>query len=204
MPPTIFIALGVIVAALVAGFFSFLSLVSAKENKVSEFRLTWLNGLRNEIATFTAAVQELTRIESLRQGLEADDLSEKSFEEMEIAWLHESRSAYKDAIESLSSIQMRLNPKHVKEHPESPEAKLMECIATARTTFNEGNFEAAGDCCNDIRDAAAPLLKSTWDLVKLGEPRYRQIRLIAQAAIIAGIAIVLSGGLVSLGTLFLN
>lgn len=49
MPPTIFIALGVIVAALVAGFFSFLSLVSAKENKVSEFRLTWLNGLRNEI-----------------------------------------------------------------------------------------------------------------------------------------------------------
>ncbi len=61
IPPTIFIAFGVISAALLAGFFSFLNLVSTKENKVSEFRLSWIDGLREEIASYTAAVQDLVR-----------------------------------------------------------------------------------------------------------------------------------------------
>jgi hypothetical protein len=48
------IALGAIVAAGIAGAFSVLSLVVTKEQKVSEFRRSWLEDLRGELASLLA------------------------------------------------------------------------------------------------------------------------------------------------------
>ncbi|MEE4675703.1 hypothetical protein V2K57_13305 [Pseudomonas alliivorans] len=61
IPPTVYIAFRVITAALFTGFFSIMNMVSAKENNVSKFRLAWIDGMRNEIAEYTAAAQEISK-----------------------------------------------------------------------------------------------------------------------------------------------
>ena len=191
IPATVYVAIGAVIAALLTGFFSFLNLVSSKENKVSEFRLAWIDGLREEIAVFTAAVQELLRIESTRAHLEENQLVDSGITEAEEKWIESTRDAFTRSIESMAKIQMRLNPKHVLEDKESPEAILMGHINEARKQFNDGDYEKAFYCCADIRSAAAPLLKSTWDLVKLGEPDYKNIRKMAQRTIKIGISLTL-------------
>ncbi|KAI2693232.1 hypothetical protein [Pseudomonas sp. TNT3] len=189
IPPTIFVAFGVITAALLAGFFSYLNLVSAKENKVSEFRLAWIDGLREEIATYTAAVRELVRVDG-NKLYEHNDKEEKTLVELRRERHLETRDAYGKVVESLSKIQMRLNPTHIKEFPDGAEATLMANILKTRQLFNDRRYNEAAKFSDDIRDSATPLLKVTWDLVKNGEPGYQKIRKIAARTIIVGMILV--------------
>ncbi|VVM43806.1 hypothetical protein PS623_00392 [Pseudomonas fluorescens] len=192
-PPTVFIALGVVTAALLTGFFSYMNMVSSKENKVSEFRLSWLDGLRNEIAEYTSAVQELVRIQS--RFTSGDFHSEKEKHALYIDWYKETREAFARAVENLSRIQLRLNPLHIQDKPDSPEAKLLSALKDAREASKDGDFERALELCNDIRVAAAPILKSTWDLVKDGEPGYRKTRKYAALTVAGGFYLILAVGL---------
>jgi hypothetical protein len=48
--------LATISAALIAGYFSFVTLINSKEQKTSEFRQNWIDSLRNDIAEFTSSV----------------------------------------------------------------------------------------------------------------------------------------------------
>jgi hypothetical protein len=203
IPPTIFVALGVITAALLAGFFSFLSLVSAKENKVSEFRLAWVDGLRNEISIHTAAVQELLRIEDNDIYYQNDELTNEEAIAIRREWYKDSRETYAKVIENLTRIQLRLNKKHIENEPSSHEAILMRCLIKSRMYFNNGEYDKGFDCCDEIRNAAAPLLKSTWDLVKNGEQGYQRVRTIAANTIIYGTVAVTAAFLV-LSLIFLN
>jgi hypothetical protein len=57
--------LAAIIAAIVAGLFSLLGLLIAKENKISDFRQAWLDSLRNEIADFASAVTLLCHAEPM-------------------------------------------------------------------------------------------------------------------------------------------
>ena len=56
------IPIGVITAALIAGFFSLLNLIVSKEQKVSEFRQQWIDSLRQELADHIAATVSLSSI----------------------------------------------------------------------------------------------------------------------------------------------
>lgn len=203
IPPTIFVAFGVITAALLAGFFSFLNLVSAKENKVSEFRLAWVDGLRDEISIHTAAVQELLRIEDNNIYSQHDDLTEEESTTLKREWYKDSRETYAKVIENLTRIQLRLNKKHIENEPSSHEAILMQCLTKSRMHFNNGEYDKGYVCCDEIRNAAAPLLKSTWDLVKNGEQGYQKVRTIAAYTLIYGTVAVTAAFLVS-SLLFLN
>lgn len=194
VPSTVFVAFGVITAALLAGFFSFLNLISAKENKVSEFRLAWVDGLREEISIYTAAVQELVRVDGNGLYHYEEDEEKISSSELSREWFIETRDAYARVGESLSKIQLRLNPKHIKEYPDGHEAKLMSSILETRDLFNKGYYAEASLFCVDIRDAAAPLLKKTWDQVKKGELGFRIIRASALAIIFLGTIFVMSLG----------
>jgi hypothetical protein len=185
IPPTIFVAFGVIVAGLLAGFFSFLNLVSAKENKISEFRLAWLDGLREEIAEYTSSVRELVRVAD--SNIYTSQESEvKTQQELWRERHKETRDAYTSVVSSLSKIQMRLNPKHISDNPDGAEAKLMRNILHTRQLFNDRRYKEAATFSDDIREAATPLLKSTWDLVKNGEQGYQRIRNTASHVMLYG------------------
>ncbi|QXI03634.1 hypothetical protein HU718_016475 [Pseudomonas tensinigenes] len=194
IPPTIYVAFGVITAALLAGFFSFLNLVSAKENKVSEFRLAWVDGLRDEVAIYTAAVQELVRVDGPKLYDLKDSSETKTIAELRRERHLETRDAYNKVAESLSRIQLRLNPKHVNDNPDGDEARLMASIQKTRDLFNGGYYKEASKFCDDIREVTAPLLKKTWDQVKKGELGYRLIRASALIIIIAGTTVTFGFG----------
>lgn len=186
IPSTVYVAFGVITAALLAGFFSFLNMVSTKENKVSEFRLSWVDGLRDEIAEFTAALHVLSKAEETFADLRGQTWDKTSAYDLELDWIKVSSEDFAKCVSSISKIQLRLNTKHIKDHPEGPEAKLMSVLTQARDSFNAGKYDEATDLCADIRAAASVLLKSTWDAVKDGEPGYRRIRKHAQVTIFLG------------------
>ncbi|NIK02185.1 hypothetical protein [Xanthomonas cannabis] len=186
IPITVYAALGAVLAALVAGFFSFIGLVSSKENKISEFRLNWIDGLRDEVAKFTSATTELVRLDT-HQG------------EITVAeWLELGAQPYRDARESLSKIQLRLNPDHVASQIEGNDAKLMAAVVIARSHFNKavngnGSYDAVTEHVDLVRSAAAPLLKEQWERVKKGEPTYRRVRVVAWLIILLGV-LFLAGG----------
>ncbi|CAI8934853.1 hypothetical protein [Pseudomonas serboccidentalis] len=185
IPPTMFVAFGVITAALLTGFFSTMNMVSTKENKVSEFRLGWIDGLRNEIAEYTSAAQELFRANNPNKFSGEQFHSDKEKHELEIQFYKETKATYARAVENLSKIQLRLNPAHIKEKPEGAEAKLMLAVSKARKLQNK-DFKEVLECCEEIRTAAAPILKSTWDSVKRGEPAYRLIRISSLITVFIG------------------
>lgn len=188
VPATIYVAVGAVIAALLTGFFSYLNLVSAKENKVSEFRLSWINGLREEIAEFTSAIQMLAHINRMRTAIaKVSPATPEIAEERALSWIEARKDSFSSTTESLTKIQLRLNPRHISENPNSAEAKLMAAIETARNLLNEKKFEECSDQCPLIREAAAPLLKSTWDLVKNGEPGYQKVRKTAEKLMIVSI-----------------
>ena len=192
IPPTVYVAFGVITAAFLTGFFSFINMVSLKENKVSEFRLAWVDGLRDEIAEYISAAQELSRISGKFNPLEAHTEQEKHA--LIIEKHKETRDVFSRAIESLSKIQLRLNADHIKKDADTPEAKLMAVILSARELSTKGEFKEVLKCCNDIRSAAAPILKSTWDLVKHGEVGYRRIRRYALLTVTLGFYAIITFG----------
>lgn len=200
IPPTVFVALGVITAALLTGVFSIMNMVSAKENKVSEFRLAWIDGLREEIAEYASAAQELSRAYKPERFKPHPTHTHKESHELQIEFFKETREPYARAVENLTKIQLRLNPKHISENPKSPEAKLMEAVQRARKVGNQ-EFSDVLNNCNDIRNAAAPLLKATWDSVKQGEPGYRRLRWFAILLVTAGfLAIVIFGAYIGYTT----
>jgi len=178
----IVIAIGAVLAALIAGFFSFVNLVSAKESKVSEFRLSWIDGLREEIARFTASVHELVRMHGHKGDLTAKE------------WLDVTSEPYRHARESLTAIQLRLNPKHVEEEPNSSEAKLMSQIQLMRDAFLKADYDQVVNGVDQVRVLAAPLLKKEWERVKVGELTFRRVRLAAMLLLVIGLSLLAFAG----------
>ena len=194
IPATVYVACGVITAALLTGFFSFMNMVSAKENKVSEFRLVWVGGLRNEISEYISAAQELGRVSGKFNSLDQVH-TPKEKHALKIEWYKETRDAFNRAVESLSKIQLRLNADHISDKSDTPEARLMNAISVARKLSIQGDFDSVIKSCEDIRSAAAPILKSTWDLVKRGEIGYRRIRRYGLLTVTVGFYAIITFGL---------
>ncbi len=178
----IVVVIGAVLAALIAGFFSFVNLVSAKESKVSEFRLSWIDGLREEIARFTASVHELVRIHEHKDELEVKD------------WLEITADPFRYARESLTAIQLRLNPKDVEKNPTSSEAKLMRQIQLIREAFLKDDYQYVVNGVDQVRILAAPLLKREWERVKVGELAFRRARSAAIFLLFLGMAFIAFAG----------
>ncbi|MEJ5862089.1 hypothetical protein [Pseudomonas farsensis] len=189
IPATVFVALGVVTAALLTGMFSIMNMVSSKENKVSEFRLAWIDGLREEIAGYASAAQELSRALNAGEFIPSPNSSAEEAQKLEIDLYKETREAYARAVENLTKIQLRLNPESLVEGSKSPEAKLMAAVERAREISNDDPDETL-NACNEIRSAAAPILKSTWNSVKSGEPAYRRLRVFSILSVGSGLIIV--------------
>jgi hypothetical protein len=171
-----------VLIAVVAGAFSLLNVVSTKETKVSEHRLAWINELRIEVATFTSAIHEASRFYAIHE----------QYTKVEIFAI--SRESWKLALESMTKIQLRLNPKALEEK-DSNEAILMSAIQAARDAFDNDEFSDMWERCDAIRIAAARLLKDEWDRVKGGETLYRVIR---NSSVIALIAVACSVSYIAL------
>lgn len=170
--------IGTITAAVIAAFVGFLSLVITKEQKVSEFRQAWIDGLRSDIADAISAASTLTVI--LQKP--SDPPSDAMLRE----WARFAAS--------LSRIELRLNLK------EEPHQSLNACIQDAQdlmrrmeaysSDYDQSEWEALQDRVVEISQR---LLKIEWDIVKAGEPFYQGVKV----TLIVALIVALLGSLIS-------
>lgn len=205
LPPTAYVAIGALMAALITGFFSYANMISAKENKVSEFRRDWIEGLRSDIANYTAATQFL----SYEDAIHTDELKlldpKKSDEIRKLKIDHRSatKDAYLKALECLTRIQLRLNPNAIRDNKDSDEAKLMAVIEATKKHFNAGDFDKTFSSCDEIRVVTGPILKAAWTIVKDGEAGYRSVRkttsIVISIGALTAIALIITAVLNAIG-----
>lgn len=155
-----------IIVAFVAGLFSFLGLVIAKENKTSEFRQAWIDELRTDLAKFVAAVYVLDQAES---SYRQDAASGNKPAMTELDFLKTIQPTVDTALSTQISILLRLNPNE-KKVPETP--ALIEKVKSIGEEITELRYPDARVKTADLLTFASPVLKKEWRRVKRGEPIY--------------------------------
>ena len=176
---------GIMFASIVGGFFSLVSLVSSKEQKVSEFRQEWINGLRDDLSVFFSSARALCRTmqETRSPNTTDDDIQEFKFGKEKIGHM---RLAGADA---LYRVKLRLN-KNEPEHKELQ--RLLETAINIQNRINidKGlDYTEALDAIERASDYSQDILKSEWERVKNGEPTYRRSKKIAFAVLFIGLVV---------------
>lgn len=168
------VIVGGIVAALIAGNFSLLNLIIAKEHKISEFRQAWIDSLRAEIATYISAVQQLcSRHELYTQSYAPNKPSAKSYLEFHA----ENKDMFNIASDSFTKIYLRLNRREKTPEKRRLNIRFLRKLNAIRSSYNNKKFSEARAQCHQLRDFAIPLLKAEWDRVRDGEPMYQRAKI---------------------------
>lgn len=148
-------ALGAIVAATITASFSFIGLILAKEQKVSEFRQAWIDELRSDLATIAAFPFMIHHSFRFRAGA-----AEKLWEDI--------ADHLAEATKADARVFLRLNP----DEPET--ADLMAAIRNMNSKIEkrEHTFEELTAAQSEIKSKAAVIIKKEWRRVKRGELTY--------------------------------
>lgn len=152
------IALGAVTAALIAAVFSFLNLVIAKEQKVSEFRQQWIDALRSDIAQYIAGIRYLAQshMHWVDGGRKTD-------------W-HEHWKAlqipYDNAARAFSSIFLRINPDDSDVKLKSQNTAFLAKLEAVRDFVRDAKYNEATTAVDDLNELAQPILKCEWKRVK--------------------------------------
>jgi hypothetical protein len=177
--------LGAVVAALIAGIFALLGLLITKENKTSEFRQSWIDALRQDIADYAAAINRCGYYEKLRIDI--------SNQELELEYEKLLQPMLSSAVNAQMRIRLRLNPDDSNAKLKPLNIELLKKLEEIQSTFNAGELDKAVEHLSNIHSTAAPLLKLEWDRVKQGEPTFvRAKQLAASLIVLSLIAAVIS------------
>jgi hypothetical protein len=167
------VAVGAVVASLIAGVISLLGLIVSKEQKVSEFRQAWIDALRTELATFIAHANALFIASA------SADLPDKYSEVV--------RTLKEDFIATTSAaakIRLRVNPKEV-----GAQAVLagIETLERQLDPRNARNYAVIEEAQRQLVSAAQSLLKKEWMRVRRGERVYRIAKFLALVVTVASV-----------------
>ena len=164
-------AIATLVAALITAAVSFVSLTLTKEQKTSDFRQAWIDGLREELASFLAAARAFSRAIEVVNTF-GPDYKEKTVLRISDDKVGELRY---QAAESLCKIQLRLNPN------ESEHRELLRLLRRAISEqnamlSNRTGIEETMKAIELASEYAQPVLKKEWERVKRGELPFRIAR----------------------------
>ncbi len=186
LPNTVFIAIGVVLAAMVTGAFSFISLINQKEGKISEFRQNWIDAIRNDLAKMTSCFDrmgvssqqynfQLKRAEDKKSAAEA---LERFYNRIENDFIVFS--------ECHQRILLRLN--------RNQHADLIDELRQAKDIISKSedlsNSEKVDLRISRIVEFSQDLLKEEWEVVKAGEKSYRMTK---KFVFLSSVILVLSG-----------
>lgn len=174
--------LGVMFAAIIGGFFSLITLISSKEQKVSEFRQEWINSLRESVSSYVASLYYLSTL--YKHYLEQDPKKQNRFEMTKGV-----AETYSTVNKTYNDIVFRVNGNEKKRELKELNNKFLEALEESRTLFNKSELQEVKTSCNKVRDCAKPLLKAEWERVKRGEPTYRYAKYFAASILTLGILI---------------
>ena len=171
LPAQSIAAIATLVAALIAGAMSFVNLTLTKEQKTSEFRQAWIDGLREDLAAFFAGARAFARAaETLH--LFGPDYKEKVALLITDQKISDIRY---QAAETHYRIKLRLN---------ADEAEHQELLRLLDRAIAEQNSMLAEktDSIETMKaiefaaEYARPILKKEWERVKKGELPFRIAR----------------------------
>ncbi len=166
------VALGAVVAALVAAFVSLAGLIISKEQKTSEFRQAWIDALRGESALLVA--QFLKHSDARAFG------GHPTSEQPAAAALSYRASA--------AAVRLRLN---VEELPSKEVFKRLDDMDRLIATGDFDQLKSA-DAADGFVASVQPILKTEWDRVKRGEFWFRSAKLAFGLLIAAAISLLIA------------
>lgn len=158
--------IGVVSAAVIAGVISLVVAILAKDQKTSEFRLAWIDSLRNDVADLTGRLQAIIDLADEQDSSE-NIVREKhdEFVRMEIV---------------ISRIKLRLNP--------SEHAGILKALEMLHTE-NDDTIADIEKQLPVLVDQVRVVLKNEWDRVKDGELSFRALKWVSSGVVIASVAV---------------
>lgn len=183
LPPTIFIAIGAVLAAFISGVFTYVNLITSKDQKTSEFRQEWINSLREELSNFIAAVDHIgSLLVYYKESCENHDTLQERYDKV----IHDHPDLLTKINSDYSKIKLRVNPEEDKE--------FLRKLVVVYEIFSEGDIPNSlgeiNEKISSLIEEAQTLLKREWERVKTGEPTYR----ITKYAALLFLSIVLLSG----------
>ncbi len=152
-----------LIAAIIAAAASFIGLVLAKEQKISEFRQSWIDDLRGEISDYLSIFTQIR------------DEVQRNFSTQSEKIAHLS-PMYSRLNRASNLIRLRLNPEEDLSQDVVGLMDEMENLSGDDTSL-AGD---AGDALeNELREKSQQLLKCEWDRVRKGEDAYRNAKIAA-------------------------
>ena len=189
LPNHIFIAFGAIVAAIITGIFSYITLIATKESKISEFRQNWINDLRNEISQYISSIHGL--IEHLIRDNQGQAISTNKFMEKK----NDHSELYNKMLNSKISILLRINDNEREKEFKNINDAVLEHVEKIHNDFENKNFQGANEKIDQLVSKSRKLLKYEWNRARDGEKNYAKTKTIAFRAVIISIVLlfILSG-----------
>ena len=158
-------AVGAVIAAAIAGFVAFLSLIISKEQTVSDFRQQWIDELRKDIATVAACVFGIhgTSIAKRKADQELWDMVKADFTRLK---------------EVIVRIRLRLNPHEKRKKEEHATNDVLGALKELESIFSSAtpDFHKVDTVIAKLVTNASVILKENWGRVRSGEPIYRVTR----------------------------
>lgn len=149
---------------------SFVNLTMTKEQKTSEFRQSWIDSLREDLATYFSAIRTIARA---HQALYR---SGEKYKEQNFPWSDSQIAEQRQvALEVLYRIKLRLNPNE-KEHEELFRLLKNALEEQKKMSKNASCSDATIEAIDTASDYARPVLKTEWKRVKKGERAFRIAR----------------------------
>ncbi|UEG63237.1 hypothetical protein [Stutzerimonas chloritidismutans] len=173
-------AAAAITVAVIAGSFSFLNLITSKEQKVSEFRQQWIDTLRSSLAEYLSALAYLSTFYKHFTGQRGEHNNRFETDK-------ELQDTYARVDRSYNDIIFRINPAEDNVTGKKLNDNFLVALKKTREHYSQGQYEEAHSTCDAVREAGKPLLKHEWTRVKRGEPSYIKAKMAALAVLGSGL-----------------
>jgi hypothetical protein len=183
LTPSVIAAIAVIVAALISFLVAITTAIIAKEQKVSEFRQTWINELRVDIATmYNLARDCVFALECCRIDHNKNrDVSFNTYNEVH------SKLEFKQSL-----IILRLNPVKDKVFIDSLNSIMIEINGIDSKSNSDSTFQSQIDITYNVisqfQIESHAILKNEWEIVKKGEKHFVHFRDFGEVCLFAFIA----------------
>jgi hypothetical protein len=169
------IAIGAVVAALIAAIVSLIGLIVSKEQKTSEFRQDWIDALRADVARLVAHATAMAANRSASY-------------ESPAAQLQALRDDLVGINEATANLRLRLNDK---EAPSRAVLAAVEAIETLFYNTSPVTPDHLNPLLKDLVAKAKLVLKEEWLRVRRGEITFRIAKWAASALVLATVAAIL-------------
>jgi len=144
---TSILVFGTIFAAFMAGVFSLLTIINNKEQKVSEFRKAWIDGLRKYISELVAPIFNISYFQSTLNG--NNSITPKDIE-----------SSHKQYVEACTSLLTRINAQDRDLNIRDINKAFLDALNNIQNAFNVKNYANAAILTKELIDSSKPLLKA--------------------------------------------